>query len=91
MLLYCPTVKLSYSNVGNLCWQRFFPQPATTLKNGNFIYFLVILVQFAGRLYFFETFSDETSLDDHICFVEELKKYTQFFIKTEYLARNIII
>ena len=67
MLLYCPTVKLSYSNVGNLCWQRFFPQPATTLKNGNFIYFLVILVQFAGRLYFFETFSFFCRLPVFLC------------------------
>jgi hypothetical protein len=52
MLLYCPTVKLSYSNVGNLCWQRFFPQPAqpatTIKKNGNFFKMNFFLFQFAG-------------------------------------------
>ena len=55
MLLYCPTVKLSYSNVGNLCWQRFFPQPATTIKKRQ-LFQSVFLFQFAGRLDFLNFF-----------------------------------
>jgi hypothetical protein len=53
MLLYCPTVKLSYSNVGNLCWQRFFSMPATTLKKRQLFHNLSFLFEFAGRLDFF--------------------------------------
>ena len=39
--------------------------------------------------YLFETFSDETSLSDHQQLVDELKKYTEIFIKTEYIGKEI--
>jgi len=39
--------------------------------------------------YLFETFSDETSLSDHQQLVDELKKHTEIFIKTEYIAKEI--
>ena len=39
--------------------------------------------------YLFETFSDETNLSDHQQLVDELKKYTEIFIKTEYIGKEI--
>jgi len=41
--------------------------------------------------YLFETYSGETTLMDHEQFVDELKKNSEIFIKTEYLAKEIEI
>jgi translation initiation factor 2 alpha subunit (eIF-2alpha) len=39
--------------------------------------------------YLFETFSDETTKDDHEKLVEELKQNTDIFIKIDYIAKEI--
>jgi len=57
----------------------------------NNIKYKYVLKYDSTPYYFFETFSDETSLVEHEQLVEELKKYTDIFIKPEYLAKEISI
>ena len=39
--------------------------------------------------YLFESFSDDSSKSNHEEFIEELKKYSEIFIKVDYLAKTI--
>jgi translation initiation factor 2 alpha subunit (eIF-2alpha) len=39
--------------------------------------------------YLFETSSEDSNKDDHEKFISELKKYSEFFIKVDYLAKEI--